>query len=125
MKILHIIKPIVGGRRAGIGERGVKDHLGHTGIGAVSVPIGPIVTRVQVIGRSRAAAAQFVVVERQRRVRRRVAGIGLFPLGEVARVARAAVDVGIGLVNMVGIIGRALAAHQEFVTAAVRQPLPT
>ena len=32
--------------------------------------------------------------------------------GEVARVAGAAVDVGIGLVNMVGIVGRALAAHQ-------------
>ena len=32
--------------------------------------------------------------------------------GEVARVAGAAVDVGVGLVHMVGIIGRALTAHQ-------------
>ena len=34
------------------------------------------------------------------------------PFGEVARVAGAAVDVGISLVNVVGIIGRALATHK-------------
>ena len=32
--------------------------------------------------------------------------------GEVARVAGASVDVGVGLVHTAGIVGRALAAHQ-------------
>ena len=40
-KFGHGKEPIVGGGRAGISERGVKDHLGHIGFGAVSVPAGP------------------------------------------------------------------------------------
>ena len=75
------------------------------------MPARQILFRVQVVGRARAGAALAIVIERQRRVIRRVAGIG-HRAGEVARVARAAVDVGIGLVRVVGIVGRALAAHQ-------------
>ena len=111
-KFSHTIEPIAGGRRAGIGERGVKDHLGHIVFGAVGVPSGIVGARVQVVGRARAGSALVVVVERQRLVRRRVAGIGLSFSGEVTRVARAAVDVGVGLVNVAGIIGSAHAAHQ-------------
>ena len=37
--------------------------------------------------------------------------------GEVARVARAAVDVGIGYIHMVGIVGGAPAAHQAGTTS--------
>ena len=77
LKILHATEPTESGRREGIGERGIKDHLGHIGIDAVSVPTGTVVARVHVVGRARAAAAVVVVVERQRRVRRRVVGIGL------------------------------------------------
>ena len=77
LKILHAVKPIEGGRRAIIGKRRVKDHLGHIGFGAVVVPIGILAARVQVLGRSCAGTAQVVVVERQCRVRRRVVGIGL------------------------------------------------
>ena len=112
-KICHTTEPTEGGRRVGTGERGVKDHLGHIGSGAVCVPTGIVAAaRVQVVGPARAAAALAVVVERQRRVRRRVAGIGFFKSAEVARVARAAVEVGIGLVHMAGIVSRALVARQ-------------
>ena len=115
LKIPHVVEPTIGSRRAGIGERGVKDHLSHIGIGTVVLPTGIVVARVQVVGRARAGAALVVVVERQRRVRGRVAGVSLGHsalVGEVARVAESAVDVGIGLVNMVDIIVRALASHQ-------------
>ncbi len=72
---------MIGGCRAGINERLVKDYLGHIGIGAVSFPTGIGRGKVQVIGRARAGAAVVVIVERQRRVLRRVAGIGLDSAG--------------------------------------------
>ena len=69
--------------------------------------------RVQVVGRARASAALGVVVERQRGVLGRVHCVGLGTRSsEVTRVARATVDVGIGLVHMIGIINSAHAAHQ-------------
>ena len=117
LKVLHVKEPIVGGRRAGIGKRRVKDNPGHIGIGAVGVPTGIVGARVQDVGRARAAAALAVVVERQRRVRRRENSIGFF-IGKVARIACAAVEVGVGGIDMIGIIGRALAAHQ---TGAVKE----
>ena len=99
LKIGHAIEPIESGRRASNSERGVKDHFGHIGIGAIGIPAGIVVAHVQVVGRARAGAALVVVVECQRRVRRRVAGISLLRLlGKVARVARAAVDMGVGLI---------------------------
>ena len=110
LKIPHVVEPTIGSRRAGIGKRRVKDNPGHIGIGTVVLPTGIVGARVQVVGRACAAAALGVVVERERRVRRRVAGIGLSRNGEVARVARAAVDAGLETVHMGGIIGRALAA---------------
>ena len=100
LEILHIVKPHVSSLWASIGERGFKDHFGHFGFGAIGVPTGIAAVRVQIVGRARAAIALVVVVERQRLVRRRVAGIGSWRMnvGEVARVARAAVDVGVGRV---------------------------
>ena len=71
------MEPTEGGRRAGISERGVKDHLGHTGFGAVGEPIGLDIALVQVVGRARAAAALVVVVERQRRVLGSIACLGI------------------------------------------------
>ena len=115
LKVLHTKEPFVGGRRACIGKRGVKDHLGHRIYGVISFPTGIVFARVQVVGRARATVALGVVVERQRRVLGRVAGIGLRLIGisgEVAWVARTTVDVGIGRIRMVGIIGRALASHK-------------
>ena len=104
-KVTHIIKPRVRGRRARVSERGVKDHPSHIGIAAVNYPIRLIVSIVQVVGSARAAKAQPIVVEGQRRVRRRVARIGFRLIGipgEVTRVIGAAVDVGVGLVHRVG-----------------------
>ena len=71
LKIDHVTKPKEGGRRAGISKRRVKEHFGH-----IDVPIRKVGARVQVVGRAWAGAALGVVVERQRGVRRRVAGIG-------------------------------------------------
>ena len=79
-------------------------------IGSIRVPRNNVI--VQVVGRTRASAALAIVVERQCRVRRRIAGVGLFPFGEVARVAGTAVDVGVGLIRVVAIVGRALATNQ-------------
>ena len=67
-KVMHAEKPIVGGRRAIIGKRRVKDHLGHIVFGAVFVPVSIEAARVQVVGRSRAGTAVVVVIERERRV---------------------------------------------------------
>ena len=65
-------------------ERRGKDYLSHMGIGTVRDPTWLLYDRIGIIGilwqrvgRARAGAAQVVVVERQRRVRRRVADIGL------------------------------------------------
>ena len=69
-----------------------------------------MVSLVQVVSRASAAAAIDVVVERHCRVLRRVHYIGLRS-GQVAGVAGAAVDAGIGLVHVVAIVGRSLAAH--------------
>ena len=77
------------------------------------MPLHTFIAQVQAVGRARATAAQVVVIERQRRVRRRIAGIGLGTLfGEVARVAGTAVDAGTGLIHIVAIASRALTAHQ-------------
>ena len=102
----------MGGRRAGISKRRVKDHIFHTGTEAVNVPSGNIAALVQVKGCTRATAALVIVVERQRRVLLRKAGIGLGLLGEVARVAGPAVDMGVSLIDVVGIVSRTHAAHQ-------------
>ena len=103
----------MGTRRAGTSERGIKDHFGHLGMSAVSVPNRIVFTRVQVVGRARATAALGVVIERQCRVRRCVASIGLGTRGsEVAWVARAAVQVGVGRIHIIFIISRALATNQ-------------
>ena len=80
-KVCHVIKPCVGTRRVGFGERWDKNDFGHCDICVVGVPSGKVDVRVQVIGRARAGAAVVVVVERERRVRRRVAGIGLGSAG--------------------------------------------
>ena len=115
LKFGHFKEPTLGGCRADVGKRRVEDHLGHIGIGAIGVPTGIIAARVQVIGRARAGIAQGIVVERERRVRRCVAGISHshIRIGQITRVARAAVDMGVGLVLRVRIIkGRALTAHQ-------------
>ena len=80
--------------------------------GAVLVAVGVLeiqsggVVREQVVDQSGHVADVHVAVAVH------VAAQASILRGEVARVARAAVDVGIGLVNMVGIVGRALAAHQ-------------
>ena len=76
-KFLHIGKPTVGSRRAGIGERGVKDHLGHRAVGAVGFPAGSHDVRVQAVGRARSCTAQVVVVEREPLVRVCIVGISL------------------------------------------------
>ena len=80
-KFLHMAKPKAGGRWAGIGERGVKDHLGHRSVGLVGFPAGSHDVRVQAVGRARATVAQIVVVERQRRVLRRIASVSLLGVG--------------------------------------------
>ena len=45
------------------------------------MPTREVIIRVQVVGRACAGASQIVIVERQRRVRRCVAGIGLGSAG--------------------------------------------
>ena len=80
-KVPHSGEPIEGARRAGAGKRGVKDHLLHIQIGEIGHPTGINGTIVQVVGRTRAATAIVVVVERQRRVVRRVHCIGLLGTG--------------------------------------------
>ena len=111
----HIVEPTTGGCGARIGERRIKHNLGDRSVGADAAPARSACARVQIIGRALAAAALGVVVERQRPVILGEAGVGFGTrCGEVPRVTGAAVDVGIGLVNMVDIIGRALAARDVF-----------
>ena len=82
-------------------------------ISVVIYPTGRNNALVQVVYPAWAGITLVVAVERQRRVLLGVHNIGLFPFSEVTRVARAAVDVGIGIVPRVGFtIGCALTAHQ-------------
>ena len=114
LKVTHPVEPKVGSRRTDTSKRRVKDDLGHIGFYFFILPMWSIVFRVQVVGRARATTAQVVVVERERRVIWRVAGVGLgASSSEIAWVARSAVDVGIGLISVVFIIDSALAAHQS------------
>ena len=118
IQIRHIGKPIVGGLRAGIGERQVEVHAGDLGIGAVGVPAWLGRALVQVVGRLPPAfvvAALVIEVESQQLCRRVVAGVSSPRCSEIAGVAGAAVDVGVGLVCRVRRLPcRALAAHKMF-----------
>ena len=84
----------------------------HTGL--IIIPIGVVSSRVQVVDRARAGAAQVVVVERQRLIlsREHYISLGCIGIGQVAGVVGTAVDVGIGGSHVVGIVGRALTANE-------------
>ena len=64
------------------------------------------------IDRARPVINLVVVVERHRPVVCREAEVGLLMHAEVARVAGAAIDVGVLAIHVVGIVTRAHAAHQ-------------
>ena len=107
------MEPTEGCRGPNICKRWTKHHTGDLIFSAILVPGRIITALVQVIGRALARTAQFVVVERQRRVPGRVADIGfIHGLSQIARIARTAVDVGVGLIDVVGIIDCALTTHQ-------------
>ena len=80
-KVTHFVEPVVGRRRAEIGERVVKGNMLHIGTVAISYPTWLDGAIVQVIGRTHADAALVVVAERQRIGTRRVPGIGLLGTG--------------------------------------------
>lgn len=78
---MHIIEPAVGGRRARISERGVKDHFSHIFVNAGIFPFGIVAARVQVVGCAWAGASVVVVVERQCVVRLCITGVCLLGIG--------------------------------------------
>ena len=85
-EVTHFVEPVVGRRRADIGERVVKGYPLYIGIVAIGDPTGFDGAIVQVIGRAYADTAPVVIAERQGIGRRRVPGIGL--LGSDAKGAR-------------------------------------
>ena len=112
VNFIHPIKPSIGCRWAGTGERGVNDRIGHLATGMVQFPTDSVESHVQVIDPARAGIALVIVVERQRRVLGRVADIGHGACTQVAWVTRATVDVGIVGIHMGGVIGRTPASHE-------------
>ena len=112
LEILHRRKPTMGTLRACVAEGRVKCRILH--IAAISGPTWHVIARVQVVGRARAIRSHVVIVERQCRIVWRVLRIGLSGqiTAQVARVAGADVDVGVSLVNMARVVGRAHATHE-------------
>ena len=81
LKVMHFVEPVVGRRRAEIGERVVKGNMLHICTVAISYPTGLGGAIVQVIGRTYTDTALVVVAERQRIGPRRVPSIGLLGAG--------------------------------------------
>ena len=100
LKITHIVKPTVCRRWASIGKRWGEDHTGRIIIDVIIPPVGGGTALVQVKGVTIAGIAQFVIVERQRRVLRGIASIGLIVIYYTNTVNRKAVAGGISSITL-------------------------
>ena len=118
---MHFTKPTISRSRSGIGERRVKHHREDFRIVPIFVPIGVLISHIQIIEDALAGGVLVVIVERQRTVCLGEHGVCFKGqrssyCGQISRVLCPIVKMCIASIQMILVISRSLLANEGLAT---------